>query len=413
MRTFPENPALLPGRLERLPTLVGVDVYLDSAHTPESVELALGAVRELAGSRRVVSVIGCDGRSDKAPRPAIARAAMNASDLCILTSDDPGREHPASIVMDMLRGVPHAASDRLKTIIDRRTAIAAAIREALPDGIVVLMGKRIQDPSLRHDDRQAAAEVLRELHGPFMPSNITSPSHQFVLDTVSRRYGRPSFCYFFGSHALGRGDAASDIDVIVVLSKVDQAYRETFSSSGFLFDVSVHDPETLHFMMRSEYNNGFAILAGKVDQSLVLPEPSALASRLKEIARRMLDSGPAPQTNWDTPRRYITAALSDLERCGDPDEQRMMAMDVYVKVIDIFMRCNRQFSGQDRYLIRSAKRFDAVFFDRARVALTRVFEDGSVSSLTHLAREVLDRIGGTLEAGYRQNYPEKFRLPLS
>jgi len=30
----------------------------------------------------------------------------------------------------------------------------------------------------------------------------------------------------------------------------------------------------------------------------------------------------------------------------------------------------------------------------------------------HLAREVLDSIGGALDAGHRQNFPEKFRLPL-
>src|ERR1019366_1239876 len=100
MQTFSENSARLQGRLERVPTPIGVDVYLDSAHTPESVALTLGAVRELAGSRRVVSIIGCDHRSDREQRPAIARAAMNASDLCILTSGDPGHDHPASIVMD-------------------------------------------------------------------------------------------------------------------------------------------------------------------------------------------------------------------------------------------------------------------------------------------------------------------------
>jgi predicted nucleotidyltransferase len=412
MQTFPENPARLAGRLEKLRTPIRVDVYLDSADTPENIALSLGTVRELAGSRRVVSVIGCDRRSDREQRPAIARAALNASDLCILTSGGPGPDHPASGVMDMLRGVPHAPPERLKTIIDRPTAIHAAIREALPEGIVVLMGKRIQDTSQWHEDRRVATEVLHALHKPFIQSSITIPSLQFVHDAVSHRYGQPLFCYFFGSHALGRGDAASDIDVIVVLSKVDQAYRETFTANGFLLDVSVHDSETLHFMMRAEYDRGLAILSGKVDQSLVLPEPSALSSRLKEIARRMLESGPAPQTNWDTPRRYITAALSDLERCGDPDEQQMMAMDVFVKIIDIFMRCNRQFSGQDRYLIRSAKQFDAVFFEQARLALARVFEHGSVSSLMHLSRDVLNRIGGTLDAGYRQNYPKEFRLPL-
>jgi hypothetical protein len=245
-----------------------------------------------------------------------------------------------------------------------------------------------------------------------MASSVNPPDPELILDTLSARYGRPLFCFFFGSHAFGRGDAGSDVDVIVVLSRVANAFRETFSSNGFLFDAHVYDPETLHYTMRSEQRNGFAILAGKVDQARVLPEPCELASKLKEIARQVIGSGPAPPPSWDRPRRVLSAVISDLERCADPDEQRIIAMDLYVKTMDVFLRCHGQFAGQGRYLVRSVRTYDALFFDRGRAALARVFEDGAVSALLQLAREVLDLIGGPLTAGYRQDYPEKFRLPL-
>jgi hypothetical protein len=245
-----------------------------------------------------------------------------------------------------------------------------------------------------------------------MASNINPPDSQLILETLSARYGRPLFCLFFGSHAFGRGDAGSDIDVIVVLSRVANAYRETFSAHGFLFDAHVYDPETLHFSMRSEQKNGFAILAGKVDQARVLPEPCELASKLKAVARQVIGSGPPPPPNWDRPRRVMSALLSDLERCADADEQQIIAMDVYVKVMDLFLRAHGQFAGQGRYLVRSVKIFDPSFFDRAQTSLVQVFRDGAVSPLSQLAREVLDLIGGPLTAGYRQDYPEKFRLPL-
>jgi predicted nucleotidyltransferase len=245
-----------------------------------------------------------------------------------------------------------------------------------------------------------------------MASTINPPDPRLILDTVAARYGQPLFCFFFGSHAFGRGDAGSDVDVIVVLSRVANPYRETFRSDGFLFDAHVYDPETLHFAMRSEQKTGFAILTGKVDQAVVLPEPSELASKLKEVARQVIASGPAPPPNWDRPRRVLSAALSDVERCADADEQRLMAMDLYVKVMDLFLRSHGQFSGQGRYLVRAVKTFDPVFFDRARTALDRVFQNDAVSPLIELAREVLDLIGGPLTAGYRQDYPEKLRLPL-
>ena len=247
-----------------------------------------------------------------------------------------------------------------------------------------------------------------------MSSNINPPAPQLILDTVSARDGQPQFCFFFGSHAFGRGDAGSDIDVIVVLSRVGNAYRETFSSNGFLFDVHVHDPETLHFMMRLEQKNGLAMLAGEVDQARVLPQPCALASKLKEAARQVIGLGPPPQQSWNAPRRYFTCVLSDLERCADANERWIIAMDLYLKIMEIFLRGHGQLlNGQGRYLVRSVKKLDAVFFDRAQTALSRLFQDGSVSPLIQLTREVLDLIGGPLTEGYRQDYPEEFRLPLA
>ena len=120
-------------------------------------------MREFAGSRRIVCVIGCAGGVDRALRPLRATAAVNAADFCILTIDDPRDEHPGSIVMDMLKGVRDAAPDRWKTILHRPTAIATAIREASPDGIVVLMGRRANGAELRDDDRHLAMDVLHEL----------------------------------------------------------------------------------------------------------------------------------------------------------------------------------------------------------------------------------------------------------
>jgi UDP-N-acetylmuramoyl-L-alanyl-D-glutamate--2,6-diaminopimelate ligase len=153
----------LPGRLERLPSPLDVDVYLDQAYLPANMALSLGAVREFAGARRVVCVAGASGGDDKRQRPARARAAANGSDLCILTCDDPRGEHPGSIVTDMLKGVPPAAQGRLKTILDRGTAIETAIHEALPDGIVVILGKRVMKDERRDGDRQLAFEVLLDI----------------------------------------------------------------------------------------------------------------------------------------------------------------------------------------------------------------------------------------------------------
>src|SRR5258708_19612440 len=110
------------------------------------------------------------------------------------------------------------------------------------------------------------------------------------------------------------------------MNHLAHAYSERFSSNGFLFDAHVHDPETLHAMMGAENKRGLAVLTPKVDQSLVLPQPCELASKLKEVARGLLRSGPPRPEKWDLPSRYITAVLSGRARSPDPHHRRMIAM---------------------------------------------------------------------------------------
>jgi len=244
-------------------------------------------------------------------------------------------------------------------------------------------------------------------------SYVEPPDSQMILNAVAGRYGHPLFCFFFGSHASGKGDAGSDVDLIAVLSRVDNAYRETFSSDGFLFDVQVHDPETLHYMMRMEQQNGVAILAGEVDEARVLPKGSDAALKLKEVAHRIMASGSPLPRNWDVQRRYLSSVLSDLERCTDVDEQQVLAMSLYFRMMELYLRRHGQLlAGPGRHLVRSVRRFDASFCDRAQAALARLFREGSSSMLIDVGRDVLDLIGGPLTTGFRMDYPKEFRLPL-
>ncbi len=161
----------LPGRLERVPTSLGVDVYVDYAHTPESVAAALRAVADVSGPRRRIAVVGCSANSDHSKRPLVARATAENADVSIFTSDNPDFEDPEAIAGEMVAGLdPAAASpERVRTIVDRAAAISAAIDLAMPDGVVVLMGKGseraqvVRGQRLFHNDLEVAAAALRAI----------------------------------------------------------------------------------------------------------------------------------------------------------------------------------------------------------------------------------------------------------
>lgn len=159
----------VPGRLERVPTSTGLDVFVDYARTPESIEAVLRSLRSVSGSRRLVTVIGCSANTDSEKRPLVGRAAVAGSDLCVATVAHPRFEEPMRIIESMLEEVDaEELRTRVTIVPDRRTAIRTAIELALPDGVVAVLGKgneksqEIGGAVLPFDDREVTRTLLQE-----------------------------------------------------------------------------------------------------------------------------------------------------------------------------------------------------------------------------------------------------------
>jgi len=127
-----------PGRLERVH--VGQDflALVDFAHTPDAVKSVLRAARGVSQGR-VIAVLGCGGDRDPGKRPLMGDALVDGSDIAIFTSDNPRSEDPATILSQMLGS--HVESEHLIIEVNRRSAIARAIAEALPGDTVLILGK--------------------------------------------------------------------------------------------------------------------------------------------------------------------------------------------------------------------------------------------------------------------------------
>ncbi len=126
------------GRLERaVITRAGAPVYIDYAHTPEALEAAIEALRpHVAG--RLITVFGAGGDRDTGKRAPMGEVAARASDVAIVTDDNPRAEDPAAIRRAVLAGAGEGA---IREISGRRDAIAAAIDMAGADDIVLIAGK--------------------------------------------------------------------------------------------------------------------------------------------------------------------------------------------------------------------------------------------------------------------------------
>jgi len=155
----------IAGRLERV-TFDDADeapaVFVDYAHKPNALEGVLRAARALARGR-LVCLFGCGGDRDKEKRPAMGEVVGRLADIAILTSDNPRSEDPRSIVDMALPGLSGGDAE-VHVEVDRRRAIALALRLARPGDVVILAGKghetyqEIAGRRLPFDDRIVARE---------------------------------------------------------------------------------------------------------------------------------------------------------------------------------------------------------------------------------------------------------------
>ena len=172
-----ENNQILPalqsctgvrGRCEVIPTGKDFSVICDYAHTPDAIENILENVK-LYTEHELICLFGCGGNRDKTKRPLMAQAAAKFADRLIITSDNPRDEDPEAIIQDILTGLKDTQTP-YEIVVDRREAIAHALKTAQSGDVIVLAGKGHEDYQIfannyhtHFDEREVVAEALKEL----------------------------------------------------------------------------------------------------------------------------------------------------------------------------------------------------------------------------------------------------------
>ena len=129
----------VPGRSELVPNKKELTIMIDYAHSPESLQNILSAVKSYTRGR-VICVFGCGGDRDSAKRPIMGEISGNTADFTIITSDNPRTEEPEKIVEQIEVGTKKTKGKYI-AIVDRVEAIKYAIDMANKNDIIVLAGK--------------------------------------------------------------------------------------------------------------------------------------------------------------------------------------------------------------------------------------------------------------------------------
>ena len=129
----------VPGRMEMVPNKKGLNIMIDYAHSPASLESVLKAVKAYTRGR-VISVFGCGGDRDTKKRPIMGEISGKNAAYTIITSDNVRTENPEDIVKQIEEGIKNTKA-QYKVIVDREEAIKYAISIANKNDMIVLSGK--------------------------------------------------------------------------------------------------------------------------------------------------------------------------------------------------------------------------------------------------------------------------------
>lgn len=140
----------IEGRLERFSTQKGFTVVIDFAHSPDSLEKVLELLRPFY--RRVITVFGCGGDSDRLKRPVMGAISGRLSDYTIITSDNPKGEDPEVILQEIEAGVL-AMQAPYESSLDRREAIQRALKLARPGDCILIAGKGHEQAQIFKDQQ--------------------------------------------------------------------------------------------------------------------------------------------------------------------------------------------------------------------------------------------------------------------
>ncbi len=164
----------IPGRLEEIPNLRDAKIFVDYAHTEDSLRNVLQTLKKIEWVNRVITVFGATGDRDKTKRPKMGRVVDTLSDIVILTDDDTYTEDSIAIIRDVTNWITRKEWEKFWIIPSREDAIRTALIMLQEWDILLVAGKWAetvqvtQKWSIPWNDRKVIERILMEIEAQVM-----------------------------------------------------------------------------------------------------------------------------------------------------------------------------------------------------------------------------------------------------
>lgn len=222
--------------------------------------------------------------------------------------------------------------------------------------------------------------------------------HEALARRVAEaRYPGAAALFWTGSLARGTGSRSSDIDLVVVFDRLDHAWRESFLEEGRLFEVFVHDLDSLDLFFEKDAARGLPVLMDMVTRSVVL-RAGPVADAARGLAERRLAEGPRPWSAAELERSRFIAGdlLEDLRGATDPDEIRIIGALLYPHTLDHLRRSRGLWSGRGKHALRLLREEESEIGPALIAAFEALFARAEPGAVVETVDRIYAPCGGPL-----------------
>ena len=231
------------------------------------------------------------------------------------------------------------------------------------------------------------------------PDLLPNLAMAIAVEALETRFPGAVCAFVAGSIMRGQGTVRSDLDLVVLYPRLDQAWRESFESNDMPVEAFVQDPSTLAHYLEQDVQSGRPIMISMVAEGRIVGTDIGLARHWQSRARGLLAAGPRQAV--DSWLLYQVSDLADdLRGLRPASEVRAIAMQLYPKLADLMLLGQGQWSGNGKWVPRRLSALGQEARDGFEAAMTAAF-DGDGAALLALCDAELARYGGPLFDGYK------------